>query len=244
MSSPRVLITGAAGGLGRGLMSAFSTEGWEIIGVDVDGRPESQDRGTWIDGDITSDETIRRIGSVIGGRLDALVNNAAVQYDTSFEETSEDAWRDSLETNLTAAFRLSQALIGTLAACSGAIVMVGSVHGVATSRNVFPYAVSKSALQGLTRSIALEAAPRGVRCNAVLLGAIDTPMLRAGLSRRGGTPHSAMRTLCERTPLGFVAAPEDVAPTIVHLAGPESRYLTGQSIVIDGGASIQLATEA
>lgn len=243
MNAPRVLITGAAGGLGQSLMIAFSEAGWRTIGVDVRGDPDPRPERTWIEGDVTSENTIRRISGEVSGELDALINNAAVQFDTSFDTTSAEAWQGSLETNLTAAFRISQALIDALAAQNGAIVMIGSVHGVVTSRNVFPYAVSKAALQGLTRSIALEVAPRGVRCNAVLLGAIDTPMLRAGLARREGSPDAAMRTLRERTPLGFVASPAEIAPTIVHLAGAGSRYLTGQSIVVDGGASIQLATE-
>ena len=222
---------------------AFSQAGWETIGIDVRGRPSPQAEGTWVEGDITSDDTIRRIGDEFGDGIDALVNNAAVQFDTSFEATSTEAWRVSLEANLTAAFRLSQVMVEALTARSGAIVMIGSIHGVATSRNVFPYAVSKAAMQGLNRSIALEVAPRRVRCNAVLLGAIDTPMLRAGLARRDGSPDVAVETLRERTPLGFIASPAEVAPTILHLAGPESRYVTGQSIIIDGGASIQLATE-
>jgi NAD(P)-dependent dehydrogenase (short-subunit alcohol dehydrogenase family) len=120
------------------------------------------------------------------------------------------------------------------------------VHAVATSANVAAYAVSKGALVSLTRSAAIDLAPLGVRCNAVLPGAVKTPMLLDGLSRRPHPrgPQGNLDDLGSRTPLGFVADPEAIAPTILFLADSlRSPYTTGQSLVVDGGASIRLSTE-
>ena len=105
---------------------------------------------------------------------------------------------------------------------------------------------SKGALVALTRSAALELADDGIRCNAVLPGAIDTKMLRSGFERR---PHpdgaeGNLQILSGRTPIGFVATAADIAPSIVHLAdNDQSRYTTGQMLVLDGGATIRLSTE-
>lgn len=110
------------------------------------------------------------------------------------------------------------------------MVNVGSVHAVATSANAAAYAVSKGALATLTRAAALELASDGVRCNAVLPGAVDTPMLRQGLSRRAHPEGAAgnLRALIARTPLGFVAAPDQIAPAVLFLAdGEQTPYVTG-----------------
>jgi NAD(P)-dependent dehydrogenase (short-subunit alcohol dehydrogenase family) len=125
-------------------------------------------------------------------------------------------------------------------------VNVSSVHALATSPNVAAYAVSKAALAGLTRTAALELALHGIRCNAVLPGAVMSDMLRAGLSRREHPegPQGNLDALIARTPLGFVATPEQIAPSIVFLAdGERSPYTTGQLLVVDGGAMIRLGTE-
>ena len=114
------------------------------------------------------------------------------------------------------------------------------------ANNVAVYAISKGALVALTRSAAIELAAAGIRCNAVLPGAVDTPMLRAGLDRRyhPDGPEGNLRELASRTPLGFVATPAQIAPSVVHLAdGEQTPYITGQTLVIDGGATIKLGTE-
>jgi NAD(P)-dependent dehydrogenase (short-subunit alcohol dehydrogenase family) len=151
-----------------------------------------------------------------------------------------------MATNLRAPFQLIRDLAPRLAEVNGGIVNVSSVHAIVTSANVAAYAVSKGALVALTRSAAIDLAPLGVRCNAVLPGAVQTPMLFDGLSRRPHVrgPAGNLEDLKARTPLGFVARPEAVAPTIVHLVDRErSPYTTGQTIVMDGGASIRLSTE-
>jgi NAD(P)-dependent dehydrogenase (short-subunit alcohol dehydrogenase family) len=239
-------VTGAAGGLGRGLVDEFSSLGWSVIGADQCSRPAGIECTEWVEGDLTAEDTRDRLRKLTNGSLDALVNNAAVQLNRSLTETTDADWLRSIEVNLSMAFQLIRDLSDALAARKGGVVNIGSVHTVATSHNVFPYAVSKSAMVGLTRSAALEMAGLGVRCNSVLLGAVDTPMLRDGLSRREHKEGAEgnLRQLVDRTPLGFLARPTDVAPTVRFLADSSlSPYMTGQSVVVDGGATLRLATE-
>jgi NAD(P)-dependent dehydrogenase (short-subunit alcohol dehydrogenase family) len=180
------------------------------------------------------------------GRVDALVNNAAVQLNAALLLTSDDDWARVLQNNLTGAFYCIRAMANPLREAGGAIVNVSSVHAVATSANAGAYAISKTALVGLTRATALELGPSGVRCNAVLPGAIDSPMLRDGLSRRSDPdgPDAALDHLRNRTPLRTIAAPLDIARSILFLADTErSPFVTGACLVADGGALLHLSTE-
>ena len=196
--------------------------------------------------DLGSDgEVAKPFGRLSGeGPLAALVNNAAVGLGKPLRDTTDDDWKRLMDVNLRSAFQCIREARRFLAAANGAVVNAGSVH--ATSANAAVYAVTKGALCALTRAAALELAEDGVRCNAVLPGAVDTPMLRDGLSRR---PHPAgpegnFRELVARTPLGFVASPEQIAPTICFLAdGEQTPYMTGQAVAVDGGATLRLATE-
>ena len=120
------------------------------------------------------------------------------------------------------------------------------MHALTTSANVAAYAISKAALAGLTRTAALELALHGIRCNAVLPGAVMSDMFHAGLSRRPHPdgPGGNLQEIVRRTPLGFVATPKQIAPSIVFLAdGEHSPYTTGQVLVVDGGTLIRLGTE-
>lgn len=246
----RVVVTGACGGIGRAAAAAFATAGWEVIGVDrrPPGPGDDLPISRFEQVDVSADGAVAALFDRLRplGSLDALVNNAAVQVNKPIVETTDADWQHVIDTNVRSAFQCIREGHDLLRAARGAVVNVSSVHAVATSVNVAVYAISKGALVALTRSAALELAVDGIRCNAVLPGAIDTPMLRDGLARRPH-PDGAEGNLAElvaRTPLGFVATPDQIAPTIVHLADTSATpYLTGQMIVIDGGATIRLGTE-
>ena len=244
----RVVVTGVSRGLGRAIAACFRDQGWVVVGI---GR-RAADPELPVDEYVTADlgvdgEADRAMGEILAaGSLDALVNNAAVQVNKPLTETTDADWDLVMNTNLKSAFQTTRAAASALAETNGAIVNVSSVHAVATSINVAAYAISKGALTALTRTTAVELAPLGVRCNAVLPGAVDTDMLRDGLSRR---PHpdgadGNLADLAAGTPLGFVATAEQVAPSIVHLAdGRLSPYTTGQTLVIDGGVIAKLGSE-
>ncbi len=228
---------------------AFSQRGWTVIGVDRSDPTEDVTVDRFERVDVSQSEEVAdlfaRLNSELSG-LSALVNNAAMQVNKPIVETSDLDWEQIINTNVRSAFQCIRDAHPLLKAARGAVVNVASVHAIATSMNVAVYAISKGALVALTRSAALELAADGVRCNAVLPGAIDTKMLRDGLDRRPN-PEGAegnLRILAQRTPLGFVASAPDIAPSIIHLADNEqSKYTTGQMLVVDGGATIRLSTE-
>ena len=243
-----VIITGACGGIGRATVDAFHAANWRVIGVDRSERPDGLAVDEFVQADLGAPDGVAQIRRALAhvDRLDALVNNAAVQINKPLIETSDEDWAHVMDTNVRAAFQMIREFHPALAAVRGAVVNVSSVHAVATSMNVAVYAISKGALGALTRSAALELAAEGIRCNAVLPGAVLTPMLEDGLSRRPHPdgPDGNLQALVDRTPLGFVARPEQIAPTIVHLADTDlSPYTTGQMVIVDGGATIRLGTE-
>ena len=183
-----VLITGAAGGIGRASVALFAEKGWRVIGVDR--APFGEDfpaNGLFIQSEISHPESMEALFHQVQGftkTLGALVNNAAVQVAKPLVETSVEEWDMVIANNLRPAFLLSKLAYPLLKkAGGGAIVNVSSVHAVQTSANIAAYATSKGGLLALTRAIAIEFAGDNIRVNAILPGAVDTPMLRAGLNR-------------------------------------------------------------
>jgi len=247
-----VLITGAAGGIGRATVQQFHQSGWSVIGVDRnDYREQFPSKGHFIQADISDshnlEEIFRKI-SQLTDRLHALVNNAAVQITKPLIETSIDEWNMVIASNLSSVFlatKLAHPFFKT--AGGGAIINVSSVHAVATSANIAAYAASKGGLVALTRAIAIEFAPDNIRANAILPGAVDTPMLRAGLNREhvsGGNIQERLDNLARKTVNGRIGKPEEIAQAIYFLAdSSQSSYMTGQTLIIDGGATARLSTE-
>jgi glucose 1-dehydrogenase len=251
-SSRTALVTGAAGGIGRATVQLFAEKGWRVIGVDRAPFGDSfPDNGLFIQSDISVGEnldTIFQLAQAYTGSLNALVNNAAVQVAKPLLETSVADWDAVMASNLRSVFlgiKLAHPLFKT--AGGGAIVNVSSVHAVATSANIAAYAASKGGLLALTRAIAIEFAPDDIRCNAVLPGAVDTPMLRAGLGRGhvgGDDILERLDNLARKTVNGRVGLPEEIAHAIYFLADDsQSSFMTGQALIIDGGATARLSTE-
>jgi NAD(P)-dependent dehydrogenase (short-subunit alcohol dehydrogenase family) len=246
------LITGAGGGIGRAVVRVFAGCGWRVIGVD---RREIDEpipaNGVFIHADISREENIREVfekARAFSPTLDAVVNNAAIQVAKPLLETSADEWDTVMAHNLRSVFlgaKLAYPLLQ--AAGSGAIVNVSSVHAVATSTNIAAYAASKGGLLALTRAMAIEFAKDNIRVNAILPGAVDTPMLRAGLERGhlgGGTVIDRLENLARKTVNGRVGQPEEIARSIYFLAdGTQSSFMTGQALIVDGGATARLSTE-
>ncbi len=247
-----VLITGAGGGIGRATVHHFAEKGWRVIGVDRNqfGEDFPQD-GCFIQADISRPELTEQIfqqARAFNATLHALVNNAAVQVAKPLVETTVEEWDAVMASNLRSVFlfvKLAHPLLK--AARGGAIVNVSSVHAIQTSGNIAAYAASKGGLLALTRAMAIEFAPDDIRVNAILPGAVDTPMLRAGLGR-GHAGHGDMQerldNLARKTVSGKVGKPEEIASAIYFLADNEqSSFMTGQALVVDGGATAKLSTE-
>lgn len=247
-----VLITGAAGGVGSACVRVFYEEGWRVIGVDRNEYNGSFPKnGLFIRLGIADPADMKCIfeqARAFSPYLDALVNNAAVQVTKPILETSVEEWDMVMATNLRSAFLASRLAHPQLKADGGgAIVNVSSVHAIQTSANIAAYATSKGGLLALTRAMAIEFAADNIRVNAVLPGAVDTPMLRAGLQRghvSGGTVLDRLENLARKTVNGRVGQPEEIAHAIYFLAdSTQSSFMTGQALVVDGGATARLSTE-
>ena len=217
-----MLITGAAGGIGRATVKVFADHGWRVFGVDREPKyVEFPADGVYIQADISLPEQLEAIYEQVKAQtdyLDAVVNNAAVQIAKPLIETTAEEWDLTIASNLRSAFLGAKLAYPVLKAKGGgAIVNTSSVHAVATSANIAAYAARKGGLLALTRAMAIEFAPVNIRVNAILPGAVDTPMLRAGLNR-GHVGHGDMQerldNLAAKTVNGRVGLPEEIGSVI------------------------------
>lgn len=238
---PRVaVITGAAGGIGSATVDLFHAEGWATVGIDRQEAPKTNaDR--FVVADVADEGSLKAAieGLADLGQIDALVNNAAASVSRPLAETTTAEWDAVMAVNVRAAFLATRYARPLMVGRGASIVNVGSVHAHATTTGVAAYATSKGALLALTRAAALDFAADGVRVNAVIPGAVETPMLR-----RPGNDGKRIRSIAHRTPLGRIGEPPEIAQAILFLADRErSSFITGTGLVVDGGALARLGTE-
>lgn len=190
----------------------------------------------------TPDAATRIVDAAVDrfGGIDIVVNAAGVIAMGTIETTTEDDWRQMLDINATAPFRLMHAAVPHLLARKGCVVNVSSVNGLRSFAGVLAYCVSKSALDQLTRCAALELAPKGVRVNAVNPGVVVT-----NLHRRAGMDEDRYAAFLERSkethPIGRPGQAEEIADLILFLASPRAAWITGETISIDGGRHLTCA---
>jgi len=245
-----VLITGSNGGIGTASGQLFAQKGWHVIGIDRNETEQASGVHHFIRADVADTEEWKMISTEIAreeGRVDALVNNAAIQICKPLIETSPEEWDEVVASNLRSAYLAVRACHPLMRKRGGAIVNISSVHAIATSANVAVYAASKGALTALTRALAIELAPDKIRVNSVLPGAVDTQMLKEGLGRghlSGGNLKEMMDNLAGKTVIGRVGKPHEIAEAIYFLSDESaSSFITGQCLIVDGGATARLSTE-
>ncbi|MFD8686442.1 SDR family NAD(P)-dependent oxidoreductase [Streptomyces sp. NPDC059651] len=240
-----VAITGAGTGIGRATAHAFAAAGAAVLAVGrrrgpLDETASGNDRIVPLVADITGPgepERIIRTAQETYGRLDVLVNNAALVRGGPLGALTTEMIEPQIATNLVAPMLLSQAALPLLEASGGVIVNVSTSIGQRAWPGSSVYAATKTALELLTRSWAVELAPRGIRVVAVAPGPITTP-----IGEHQGLSPEQLTALREwqlaHTPLGRLGRPEDVARSIIHLASPASSFITGAILAVDGGAVV------
>lgn len=243
MAQRAVFITGVAGGIGAALGAAYRKAGWRVIGS---GRisPEPEICDAFVEADLEAlaendsvlAKVVTEVRAALGGAsLNALVNNAATQILAPADRLTAEDWHRTMNVNLTAPFRLSQAFLPDLEACGGVILNIGSVHAQATKPEFAAYATSKAALHGLTRALAVDFGRR-VRVVCLAPAAISTPMLMAGFDGR----EDAFKSLEACHPAERIGAPEEVAAAALFLTGPDTGFATGTTFWLDGGVLSRL----
>ncbi|MER7453965.1 glucose 1-dehydrogenase [Nocardia beijingensis] len=240
-----VLVTGATSGVGKAVALRVASEGAAVVlgarGKDA-GAQVADDiraaggRALFVPTDVTVEQDVARLTDAAlseFGRLDAAFNNAgAVHAFGPVAEIDEAGWRADLELNLTSVFYGLRHQVPALAASGGgAILNNASNLGVVGMGSVAPYVAAKHGVVGLTRAVALEAADQGVRVNALVSGAVDTPAFRNSM---GATPEGEA-AIAALHPLGRIAAPEEIASFCAYLLSKEASFVTGAALAVDGG---------
>jgi NAD(P)-dependent dehydrogenase (short-subunit alcohol dehydrogenase family) len=242
MSRKAVIVTGSAGGIGAALCERMRADGFFVIGID---RNPSAAADRDIQLDMRESEGLVTIGAQLAAEheIKAIVHNAAMQPIAAAGETTLDQWFDTLRVNVIAADALAAGTRESLRNTNGSIIVISSVHARATSGGITAYATTKAALEGWVRSAALDLGP-GVRVNAVAPGAIDTAKLREGFARWGEELGEERKSILrQRTALGRIGEPDEVAAAVSFLIGDDARFITGTVLVVDGGASARLGSE-
>ena len=240
-----VVVTGAAKGIGAGIVEAFAGAGWSVVAVDRDRPPleqlASRIGGTakvvTLAGDVadraTNDAAVKLAIDRFGG-LDAAVGNAGVVLPKLIDETTPDEFDRLFAVNVKALMYLAQAAHTALAKSRGSLTVIASKTGLVAQRNSPIYVATKGAAVQLARALALDWAPEGIRVNAVCPGIVDTPMLKQFIDAMPD-PVASRREHEQAQPLGRLATAAEVASAVVFLASPAAGFITGVALPVDGG---------
>lgn len=247
------IVTGAGAGIGRAVAWQLAQSGVGVAAVDIDanrlGRLAQEASTAGLDlrpfvMDTTDEEAVQNVVATVnetGGGPTFLFNNVGIQTYGTVADTPTEVWRKTLAVNVDSQYFFAKYSVPAMRRRGGgAIVNTASVQGLQSQANVAAYATSKAAILGLTRSMAVDCAPYGIRVNAICPGSIDTPLLReAAQLMAPDDPEGAIHAWGQHHVLGRVGTPEEVAHTVLFLLR-EATFITGATIVVDGGLTVKL----
>lgn len=231
-----VLVTGGGRGIGLAAARAFAAAGARVYAADLN--PAEAEPGIEpVELDVTQATGIAQLGERIAqehGRLDTLVANAGRLYSQTTLDTKDDTWEQAINVNLKSVWICARELHGLLARSERAsIVTVASAQGLRGGKSSFPYSPAKGGLLALTRTLAVEYAPR-IRANAIIPGQVQS-VRTEGYFAQFRDPGEARRRVLQTIPLGRLGQPEDIAKAILFLASEDAAWITGVQLFVDGG---------
>ena len=241
------VVTGAASGIGAAIVSLFVEAGARVVAVDRDPRlPEiapslvtgREDRLRVVVGDVAGEEVHRAYVAeavMAFGRIDIMINNAGVACVKPIHEHSPEEWDRVMNINVKSIYWSSRHAIPVMIEQGGGLILnTGSISSVAGIAGQGAYAASKGAVAQMTRQMAIEYAPAGIRVNAVCPGTVDTTLFRHSAGE-SGDPEGFLKGLADAHPIGRIAASEEIAQFFLFLASDRARFFTGSVLMIDGG---------
>ncbi|XDZ66928.1 SDR family NAD(P)-dependent oxidoreductase [Alphaproteobacteria bacterium LSUCC0684] len=238
------LVTGGTGGIGTAICARLAREGATVIATDRQ-RPKGDlpDGVRFCHTDITDDASIRATISTLEaefGKIHILVNAAGIEIEKTIEDTSLEEWNHIFAVNVTGTFLVSKHALNLMRnAGGGSIINFGSYDGFIADPGLAAYCATKGAVHALTRAMACDYGPEGIRVNAICPGYIDTPMLQSFFGDSGDI-ESLQQAVRDVHPMRRYGTPDDVAGLVNWLAGDEARYASGQLWVLDGGLTAQV----
>ena len=236
-----VLVTGASRGIGQAIALSLGNAGATVIGTATSDKgaeaisntfKENGIAGQGLTLNVTNNDQIAEVMSTIvenHGSVDILVNNAGITRDNLLMRMKEDEWDDIMNTNLSSVYKMSKAVLrGMMKKKAGRIISIASVVGAMGNAGQTNYAAAKAGIMGFTKSLAREVGTRGITVNAVAPGFIQTDMTDA-------LPEEQKASLASQIPLGRLGTPDEVAQTVLFLAGEGGAYITAQTLHVNGG---------
>lgn len=242
LSGKFAFVTAAAQGIGRATALAFAREGARVIATDINDKALSEIAGTsGIETrrlDVLDDAAVAGIAREVG-TPDVLFNCAGFVHHGSILECSDDDWAFSFNLNVRSAYVVTRAFLpGMIANGGGSVINVASVAGSLKGiPNRFVYGATKAAVIGMTKSLAIDFVKQNIRANAICPGTVDTPSLGDRI-RAQGNEAKARAAFVARQPMGRLATADEIAGMAVYLASDEAQFVTGQTMIIDGGITI------
>lgn len=239
LTSKTALITGASGGIGEAIAKTLHAQG-ATIAISGTRREKLEEVAANLGGDrvhitpcnLSDREAVAKLvgeAEAAMGKVDILVNNAGITKDNLFMRMKDEEWDDVIAVNLTAAFTLMRAALkGMMRSRSGRIVNIASISGIIGNPGQPNYSASKAGLIGMSKSLAREIAPRGITVNCIAPGFIATPMTDELNEKQ-------VEQIAAAIPTGTFGSPEDIASAVLYLASDEAKYMTGQTLHINGG---------
>jgi len=239
LETKTALITGAGQGIGRATAKLFTAEGARVIATDLDpAKLQGLACSLALKLDVTEGAAITALAREVGA-IDVLFNCAGVVQNGTVLESADEVWAQTFDVNVISMARMIRAFLpGMVAAGHGAIVNVASVaSSIKGVPNRCAYGASKAAVIGLTKSVAIDFVAKGVRCNAICPGTVDSPSLRQRW-RDTGDYEAAQKAFIARQPMGRLGTTDEIAELALYLAGDGAAFVTGQTFVIDGGMAL------